>query len=58
MIAGLESVICNFSMCRPKEPFTAEDFMPSRPKRERTDQEIAEDFATKFTFIAMGTKPN
>jgi hypothetical protein len=42
-------------MCHPKEPLTPDDFMPGRkPKEEeRTDNEVAEDFAAKFAFIAV-----
>jgi hypothetical protein len=40
-------------MVRPKEPFTPADFMPARKQKERTDAEIAEDFAAKFSLIAI-----
>ena len=41
-------------MRAPKEPLTAFDFMPSkRQEQERTDAEIAEEFAAKFQFIAL-----
>jgi hypothetical protein len=53
LIASLQCVTANFSICRPKEPFTVEDFMPTR-KRERTEDEIAEDFAAKMASIAFG----
>jgi hypothetical protein len=40
-------------MCRPKEPLVPADFMPNRKERERTEDEIAQEFADKFQFIAM-----
>jgi hypothetical protein len=49
----LASVTANFSMCRPKEPLGPQDFMPPRKERERTEQEIAIDFAEKMQFIAV-----
>ena len=40
-------------MCRPKEPLTPDDFMPRLKQPERTDQDIAEDFARQFQLIAV-----
>ena len=54
-LAGIvASTTANFSMARPKEPLSADDFMLGRkPPKELTDDEIAEDFAAKFAFIAV-----
>jgi hypothetical protein len=54
-LAGIiASTEANFSMRAPKEPLTAFDFMPcKRQEQERTDAEIAEEFAAKFQFIAL-----
>jgi hypothetical protein len=54
MLVGLlASVTANFSMCRPKEPLSPMDFMPRKKEHERTEQEIAIDFAQRFQFIAV-----
>lgn len=55
LVGLLASVTANFSMCRPKEPLTPSDFMPNRKEKERTDLEVAQDFADKFKFIAIST---
>ncbi|HEY5054625.1 MAG TPA: hypothetical protein VII58_00600 [Acidobacteriaceae bacterium] len=47
------STLANFSMRAPKVPLSAEDFMPGRKVIEPTDDEIAEDFANKFSLIAV-----
>ena len=53
-LAGIiASTTANFSMCRPKEPLSASDFMPTRKQPDRTDDDIAADFAAKFAFIAI-----
>lgn len=53
----LASTIANFSMCRPKEPLTAQDYMPSRKKeKEKTDEEIAIELAQQLSFFA--TRPD
>lgn len=53
LVGLLASVTANYSMCRPKEPLVPADFMPNRKERERTEDEIAQEFADKFQFIAM-----
>lgn len=53
LVGLLASVTANYSMCHPKEPLTPADFMPKKKERERTEQEIAIDFAEKFQFIAL-----
>ena len=53
LVGLLASVTANFSMARPKEPLTPQDFMPSKPQKERSEEEIAQEFADKFAFIAI-----
>ena len=53
-LAGLiASVTANFSMCRPKEALTPQDFMPRRREPEPTNLEIAEKFARMAALIAI-----
>ena len=44
LVASLQCVIANFSICRPKEPLTVDYFL-GRGKPELTDDEIAKSFA-------------
>ena len=59
LVASLQAVIINFSMCRPKEPVTVDDLL-GKPKPEMTDDEFAESFAAAWKYrshmIAHPTK--
>jgi hypothetical protein len=41
LVTSLQTVRANFSMCRPKEPLTADDLL-GRAKPERSDSDLAE----------------
>jgi hypothetical protein len=41
-------------MCRPKEPLSAQDFMPGKPKEESA-VELAERFAFQMSGVSIGS---
>jgi hypothetical protein len=47
-----QCVIANFSMCRPKDPLTIDDFT-RRGKPDLSDAEIEADIAAKFQILAV-----
>jgi hypothetical protein len=52
LVASLQCVIANFSMCRPTEPLTVDDFI-ERGKPERSNEEIAADITAKFQILSV-----
>lgn len=58
LAAIVASTTANFSMSRPKEPYTVADFMPARGKRqseERSEDEISEDLARRLAYSVSST---
>lgn len=60
MLGQLTATVVNFSMCHPKTPSSAADFMPSQirkkmvaqPEKRRTHQQIADEIrATMRSFM-------
>jgi len=57
LVGLLASVTANFSMSRPKEPLTPDDFMPSRHRAPETDEEIAERLNAGLSLFALRSTP-